>query len=114
MEINKQRNGQYTMRFIFSPPFEKGFIYNGDKQTLKWADHNEVYIQSSIGETFYKKVYMEISNGNKQRNWQFTTRFIFSLPLEKRFISNGDKQTEEWSDHNEVYIQSSIGETFYI
>ena len=53
MEINKQRNGQYTMRFIFSLPFEKRFIYNGDKQTLKWADHNEVYIQSSIGETFY-------------------------------------------------------------
>ena len=53
MEINKQRNGQYTMRFIFSLPFEKRFIYNGDKQTEEWADHNEVYTQSSIGETFY-------------------------------------------------------------
>ena len=53
MEVNKQRNGQYTMRFIFSLPFEKRFIYNGDKQTEEWADHNEVYTQSSIGETFY-------------------------------------------------------------
>ena len=53
MEINKQRNGQYTMRFIFSLPFEKRFIYNGDKQTLEWADHNVVYTQSPIGETFY-------------------------------------------------------------
>ena len=53
MEINKQRNGQFTMRFIFSLPLEKRFIYNGDKQTEKWAVHNEVYIQSSIGETFY-------------------------------------------------------------
>ena len=32
MEINKQRNGQYTMRFIFSLPLEKHFIYNGGKQ----------------------------------------------------------------------------------
>ena len=53
MEVNKQRNGQFTMRFIFSLPLEKRFIYNGDKQTEKWAVHNEVYIQSSIGETFY-------------------------------------------------------------
>ena len=53
MEINKQRNGQYTMRFIFSLPLEKRFIYNGDKQTEEWSDHNEVYTQSSIGETFY-------------------------------------------------------------
>ena len=81
MEINKQRNGQFTMRFIFSLPLEKRFIYNGDKQTEKWA---------------------------------VTMRFIFSLPLEKRFIYNGDKQTEKWAVHNEVYIQSSIGETFYI
>ena len=51
---------------------------------------------------------------HKQRNWQFTTRFIFSLPLEKRFTYNGGKQTEKWAVHNEVYIQSSIGETFYI
>ena len=36
-------------------------------------------------------------------------RFIFSLPLAKRFIYNGDKQTEKWAVHNEVYIQSSIG-----
>ena len=81
MEINKQRNRQFTTRFIFSLPLEKRFIYNGDKQTEKWAVHNEVYIQSSI---------------------------------EKRFIYNGDKQTLKWADHNEVYIQSSIGETFYI
>ena len=53
MEVNKQRNGQFTMRFIFSLPLEKRFIYNGGKQTEKWAVHNEVYIQSSIGETFY-------------------------------------------------------------
>ena len=46
----------------------------------KWAVHNEVYIQSSIGETCY--------------------------------IYNGGKQTEKWAVHNEVYIQSSIGETF--
>ena len=52
MEINKQRNG-HTKRFIFSLPLEKRFIYNGGKQTEKWAVHNEVYIQSSIGETFY-------------------------------------------------------------
>ena len=81
MEVNKQRNGQFTMRFIYSLPLEKRFIYNGDKQTEKWAVHNEVYI---------------------------------SLPLEKRFIYNGGKQTEKWAVHNEVYIQSSIGETFYI
>ena len=37
MEINKQRNGQYTMRFIYSLPLEKRFIYNGGKQTEKWA-----------------------------------------------------------------------------
>ena len=53
MEINKQRNGQFTMRFIFSLPLEKRFVYNGDTQTEKWAVHNEVYIQSSIGETFF-------------------------------------------------------------
>ena len=41
-------------------------------------------------------------------------RFIYSLPLGKRFIYNGDKQTEKWAVHNEVYIQSSIGETFFI
>ena len=81
MEVNKQRNGQFTMRFIYSLPLEKRFIYNGDKQTEKWAVHNEVYIH---------------------------------LPLGKRFIYNGDKQTEKWAVHNEVYIQSSIGETFYI
>ena len=68
------------MRFIHSLPLEKRFIYNGDKQTEKWA---------------------------------VTMRFIFSLPLEKRFIYNGDKQTEKWAVH-QVYIQSSIGETFYI
>ena len=39
-------------------------------------------------------------------------RFIFSLPLEKRVIYNGGKQTEKWAVHNEVYIQYSIGETF--
>ena len=32
MEVNKQRNGQFTMRFIFSLPLEKHFIYNGGKQ----------------------------------------------------------------------------------
>ena len=42
----------------------------------------KVYIQSSIGETFY--------------------------------VYNGGTQTEKWAVHNEVYIQSSIGETFYI
>ena len=51
---------------------------------------------------------------NKQRNGQYTKRFIFSLPLEKRFISNGDTQTEKLTVHNEVYVQSSIGESFYI
>ena len=51
---------------------------------------------------------------HKQRNWQFTTRFVFSLPLEKRFTYNGGKQTEKWAVHNEVYIQSSIGETCFI
>ena len=51
---------------------------------------------------------------HKQRNWQSTTRFIFSLPLEKRFTYNGGKQTEKWAVHNEDYTQSSIGETFYI
>ena len=34
MEINKKRN----------LPLEKRFIYNGGKQTEKWAVHNEVYI----------------------------------------------------------------------
>ena len=53
MEANKQRNGQFTMRFIYSLPLGKRFIYNGDKQTEKWAVHKKVYIQSSIGETFY-------------------------------------------------------------
>ena len=81
MEINKQRNGQFTTRFIFSLPLEKRFTYNGV---------------------------------NKQRNGQFTMRFIFSLPLEKRFIYNGGKQTEKWAVHNEVYLHPSIGETFYI
>ena len=81
MDISKQRNGQFTMRFIFSFQFEKRFIYNGDKQ---------------------------------QRNGQITMRFIHSLPLGKRFIYNGDKQTEKWAVHKKVYIQSSIGETFYI
>ena len=66
MEVNKQRNGQFAMRFIYNEvyiyggqqrnPFAMGncilYIY-GDKQTEKWAVHNEVYIQSSIGETFY-------------------------------------------------------------
>ena len=33
MEINKQRNGQFTTRFIFSLPLEKRFLYNGGKQT---------------------------------------------------------------------------------
>ena len=53
MEVNKQRNGQFAMRFIYILPLEKRFIYNGGKQTEKWAVRNEVYIQSSIGETFY-------------------------------------------------------------
>ena len=53
MEINKQRNGLITMRFTHSLPLGKRFIYNGDKQTEKWAVHKKVYIQSSIGETFY-------------------------------------------------------------
>ena len=53
MEINKQRNGQYTKRFLFSLPLEKCFTSNGDTQTEKLAVHNEVYIQSSIGETFF-------------------------------------------------------------
>ena len=53
MEMNKERNGQYTIRLIYSLPLEKRFIYNGGKQTEKWAVHNEVYIQSSIGETFF-------------------------------------------------------------
>ena len=53
MEANKQRNGQFTMRFIYCIPLGKRFIYNVDKQTERWAVHNEVYIQSSIGETFY-------------------------------------------------------------
>ena len=30
MEVNKQRNGQFTMRFIYSLPLEKRFIYNGE------------------------------------------------------------------------------------
>ena len=45
---------------------------------------------------------------------QFTMRFIYSLPLGKRFIYNGGKQTEKWAVRNEVYIQSTIGATFYI
>ena len=53
MEVNKQRNGQFAMRFIYSLPLGKRFIYNGDKQTEKSTVHNEVYIQSSIGETFF-------------------------------------------------------------
>ena len=81
MEVNKQRNGQFAMRFIYCIPLGKRFIYNGD---------------------------------NKERNGQFAMRFIYSLPLGKRFIYDGDKQTEKWAVHNEVYIQSSIGETFYI
>ena len=75
MEINKQRNRQFTTRFIFSLPLEKRFLYNGGKQT-------------EMG--------------------KFKMRFIFSLPLAKRFIYNGDKQTEKWAVHNEIYIQSSI------
>ena len=174
---------EFTMRFIFSLPLEKRFIYNGDKQTEKWAVHNEfifslplekrfiyngdkqtekwalrfiyifhwgnvLYVLYIIGGKWavHNEVYksshwrnvlyiMEVNkqrNGqftmrfiysvfhwrnvlyimeiNKQRNGQFTMRFIFSLPLEKRFTYNGGKQTE----NNEVYIQSSIGETFYI
>ena len=68
------------MRFIFSLPLEKRVIYNGGKQTEKWAVH----------------------------------KFIFSLPLEKRFKYNGGKQTEKWAVRNEVYILYSIGETLYI
>ena len=104
------------MRLIYSLPLGKRFIYNGDKQTEKWPVHNEVYIQSSIGENvFYimevntqkcpvhNEVYIQssimgnvlyIMEINKQRNGQFTTRFIFSLPLEKRFLYNGGKHTE--------------------
>ena len=115
MEINKQRNGQYTMRFIFSLPLEKRFIYNGGKQ-------------KEMGSSQWRNVYIQT----------LRNRFMFSLPLEKRFtynggkqtekwavhnevylqssifIYNGGKQTEKWAVHNEVYIQSSIGETFYI
>ena len=40
MEINKQRNGQFAMRFIYSIPLGKRFIYNGDEQREKWAVHN--------------------------------------------------------------------------
>ena len=69
------------MRFIHSLPLGERFIYNGDKQTEKWAVHK---------------------------------KFIFSLPLENCFTSNGDTQTEKLAVHNEVYIQPSIGETFYI
>ena len=78
MEINKQRNGQFTMRFIYSLPLSRNVLY-----------------------------IMEI---NKQRNGQFRG----FIQLEKRFTYNGGKQTEKWAVHNEVYIQSSIGETFYI
>ena len=42
MEVNKQRNGQFAMRFIYCIPLGKRFIYNGDKQTEKWAVHNGV------------------------------------------------------------------------
>ena len=81
MEINKQRNGQYTMGF---------------NKFFHWR--NVLYI-------------MEV---NKQRNGLFAMSFIYSLPLGKRYIYNGDKQTEKSTVHNEVYIQSSIGETFFI
>ena len=83
----------------------------------KWAVHNEVYItlplEKQSGQYHWGNV-LYIMEINKQRNGQFTMRFIYSLPLGKRFIYNGDKQTEEWAVHNEVYIHSSIGETFYI
>ena len=70
--------------------------------------------QKGLYSVFHWKNVLYIMEIHKQRNWQFTTRFIFSLPLEKRFISNGDTQSEKLTVHNEVYIQSSIGETFYI
>ena len=76
------------MRFIYILPLGKRFIYNGDKQTEKWAVHNEVYI------VFHWRNVLYIMEINKQRNGQFTTRFIFSLPLEKRFLYNGGKHTE--------------------
>ena len=37
---------------------------------------------------------------NKKRNWQYPKRFIYSLPLGKRFVYNGDTQTEKWAVHN--------------
>ena len=40
MEVNKQRNGQFAMRFIYCIPLGKRFIYNGDEQREKWAVHN--------------------------------------------------------------------------
>ena len=73
------------------------------------STQNGVYIS-----VFHWRNVLYLMEIHKQRNWQFTTRFIFSLPLEKRFTYNGGKQTEKWAVHNEVYIQSSIGETFYI
>ena len=104
MEVNKQRNGQFAMRFIYSLPLGKRFIYNGDKQTEKWAvQFTTRFIFSLPLEKRFKYI-MEKTN----RNGQFTMRFIYS------FYIYGGKQTEKWAVHNEVYIQSSIGETFYI
>ena len=134
MEVSKQRNGQFTTRFIFSLPLEKRFKYNGGKQTEKWAVRNEVYILYSIGETLYTiyngdKRYTNrgfysvfqmgskrfIYNGDKQtEKWAVHKKgFIYNGGLlGKRFIYNGDKQTEKWAVHKKVYIQSSIGETY--
>ena len=102
------------MRFIYSLPLGKRFIYNGDKQTEKWAVHNEVYIQSSSGETFFIQV-------NTQK-WIHNEVYIQSIHWRNvLYIMEINKQTEKWefiyngdAVHNEVYIQSSIGETFYI
>ena len=93
---------------------EKRFLYNGGKHKM---GRSGLYSVFHWGNVLY---IMEI---NKKRNeiyiqavqtLKWAKRFIFSLPLEKRFIYNGDTQTEKWAVHNEVYIQSSIGETFYI
>ena len=69
--------------------------------------------QKGLYSVFHWRNVLYIMEIHKQRNWQFTTRFIFSLPLEKRFKYNGGKQTEKWAVRNEVYIHS-IGETLYI
>ena len=81
MEVNKQRNGQFT---------------TGLYSVFHWR--NVFYI-------------MEVNKHNGH-----TMRFIYSLPLEKRFIYNGDKMGKHW--RNVFYIMEVNGQlrftTFYI